>query len=300
MSQRQILIRGEDMELKNVSKTYGKNAVLTDVNLSLGAGITGLIGKNGAGKTTLMKILCEVIPNFTGEFKRHGSDQVGYLIEDPKYYKAKSGMYNIHYFANVFSKKRDQTYIKMLIQDMGMESYIHKKVKTYSMGMKQKLGLVIALLQKPKYLILDEPTNGMDPDGSIDVLNIIKSLVQKYDISVLISSHKLEDIESVADDIVFISNGRLGDKTKVAALNDGISYEFTFASQDVERALAIFDDEGLEIKQTQETLIIGQVNDFQKTLKDLFKENIVPVDVNKVKHSVKDYYFQQMQRGKES
>lgn len=288
------------MELKNVSKMYGQKTVLSDVNLSLDSGITGLIGKNGAGKTTLMKILCEVIPNFTGEFERNRNERVGYLIEDPKYYKAKSGMYNIKYFSSIHSKNVDKDYIQNLVNDMGMENYIHKKVKTYSMGMKQKLGLVIALLQKPEYLILDEPTNGMDPDGSIDVLNIIKSLVQKYDISVLISSHKLEDIESVSNDVVFINDGELGEKIAITELNRGISYEFTFEAGDIDTAISILNTAELKFQREQQTVTMSHLDDLQKVLKTLFEENIVPVDVNKIKHSVKDYYFQQMQRGRDS
>lgn len=282
------------MELINVSKRYGKAVVLDDVNIKLDSGITGLIGKNGAGKTTLMKILCEIIPNFTGDLERNPESQVGYLIEDPKYYKSKSGMFNIKYFSRIYSRNVDQDHIQSLIRDMGMESYIHKKVKTYSMGMKQKLGLVIALIHKPKYLILDEPTNGMDPDGSIDVLGIIKRLTEKYDINVLISSHKLEDIESVSNDIVFISDGRLGEKKSVNDLNVGAVYAFTFDSADCEAAEAVFSSLGLDTVRNDDVLAVNGLNDFQMVMKALSEKGIFPADVEKSRHSVKDFYFEQM------
>lgn len=288
------------MELKNVSKSYGNKAVLENVNINLVSGITGLIGKNGAGKTTLMKILCEVIPNYTGDFERSADDQVGYLIEDPKYYKSKSGMYNIRYFSRVYSQTVDKAYIDTLIKDMGMEGYINKKVKTYSMGMKQKLGLVIALLHQPKYLILDEPTNGMDPDGSIDVLNIIKSLVEKYDICVLISSHKLEDIESVSNDIIFINDGKLAEKTSVSELNVGTSYELTFSVEDIEQAVSILESQSLEIVTKDVVVTVNQLEDLKHTLRMLFEADIVPEDIVKIQHSVKDYYFQQMKKGRDA
>lgn len=299
MLQKLILIRGENVELKNVSKVYEKNEVLTEVNLSLGAGITGLIGKNGAGKTTLMKILCEVIPNYSGQFHREANDKVGYLIEAPKYYKTKSGMFNIQYFSQVFNKDIDKEYIQSLIQDLEMETYIHKKVKTYSMGMKQRLGLVIALLQKPAYLILDEPTNGMDPDGSIDVLNIIKSLVDKYNISVLISSHKLEEIESISDEIVFIHEGRLGKKTAISQLNTGVSYTFMFNDKDIEQALSILELMEVQVTREDNQLTMNRLDSLQEIFKALHSEDIYPIDINKTRHSVKDYYFEQMAKGRE-
>ena len=107
-------------------------------------------------------------------------------------------------FAQVLGKGFDKAYTDKIIDAFGMRPYIKKKVKKYSMGMKQKLAIAVSLMNKPKFLILDEPTNGMDPDGSIDVLTTIKSLVNELDMRILISSHKLEDIELICDRAVFL------------------------------------------------------------------------------------------------
>lgn len=159
--------------------------------------------------------------------------------------------------------------------------------------------MVIALLQKPAYLILDEPTNGMDPDGSIDVLNIIKSLVDKYNISVLISSHKLEDIESISDEIVFIHEGRLGEKTAINQLNTGVSYTFMFNDEDTEQALSILELMEMQVTREDNKLKMNGLDSLQDIFKALHSEGIYPVDINKTKHSVKDYYFEQMAKGRE-
>ncbi|PTK86803.1 phenol-soluble modulin export ABC transporter ATP-binding protein PmtC, partial [Staphylococcus gallinarum] len=129
--------------------------------------IVGLIGKNGVGKTTLMKVMNGNIINYKGEVKLGNKENIGYLIEHPKLYDNKSGLYNLKLFAHVLGKGFDKKYTDYIIDAFGMRPYIKKKVKKYSMGMKQKLAIAVSLMNKPKYLILDEPTNGMDPDGSI-------------------------------------------------------------------------------------------------------------------------------------
>lgn len=167
------------ISLKNITKLYNNTTGVQNIDLTLNKNsITGLIGKNGAGKTTLMKIICENIQNYQGEIYKDIDQNIGYLIESPKMYMGKSGRYNIEYFSNVL-KVNDRNYINELIKVLETESFLDKKVKNYSMGMKQRLGVLLAMLDKPNYLILDEPTNGMDPDSSLDILTKIKKLSEK-------------------------------------------------------------------------------------------------------------------------
>lgn len=285
------------MELTNISKKYRSNVVLDNINFAMDSSVTGLIGKNGAGKTTMMKIMCSIIQNYSGTVNKNDGAEIGYLIEEPKYYKNKSGKYNIEYFTKIYTPDYDKTYINSLLEQLGMTSYVNKKMKTYSMGMKQKLGLVIALARKPEYLILDEPTNGMDPDGSIEVLSIIRKLAADHGMKVLISSHKLEDIEAVSDDIVFIDKGKLSSKENVEQLSTTVTMSFVFDNEDIEFALNIiktFDEEAL---QTENIVSTTSGHLLQEILKALSVESIYPVDINKHQRSVKDYYFTQMKGG---
>ena len=197
------------MQLKKITKTYKDNVVLDQIDFDFKESqIVGLIGKNGVGKTTLMKVMNNNIINYQGEVAVNREDNIGYLIEHPKLYDNKSGLDNLKLFAQVLGNGFDKSYSDKIIDAFGMRSYINKKVKKYSMGMKQKLAIAVSLMNKPKYLILDEPTNGMDPDGSIDVLETIKSLVEELQMKILISSHKLEDIELICDRAIFLRNGK--------------------------------------------------------------------------------------------
>lgn len=285
------------MELSNVTKKYRSNLVLNQVNFMLDSNVTGLIGKNGAGKTTMMKIMCNIIPNYSGDVTVDNQATVGYLIEEPKYYKNRSGLYNIKYFTNIYGTAYDKQYINSLLEDLGMSGYVNKKMKTYSMGMKQKIGLVIALAQKPDYLILDEPTNGMDPDGSIEVLRIIRDLARSQNMKVLISSHKLEDIEAVSDDIVFIDKGVLSNKENIAELSTQSTLSLVFDSKDIELAKQIIKEIDSQAKIDETIISTHQVTKLQDILKALSVDGVYPVDINKHKQSVKDYYFSQMKDG---
>ncbi|RWZ58679.1 ABC transporter ATP-binding protein [Halobacillus fulvus] len=280
------------MKLNGVNKMYGKQKVLDDIHLELKRGVvTGLIGKNGAGKTTIMKILCGNIKNFEGEVER-GQGSVGYLIEHPKAYMNESGRYNLKYFSHIYSAEPDHDYIKFLIQSLGMESYINKKVKGYSMGMKQRLGIAISMLRKPDYLILDEPTNGMDPDGSIEVLKTLKELSEQFEIGVLISSHKLEDVEMISDEIVFISQGKIkktmdtGDLSKTGVIQIGLQPE------DLEEGYAVISRSVETVEREGEEIIVPISVDLSALLKELAKEDIFPSNITKNSHTLKDYYFQ--------
>ena len=148
------------MKLEQITKKYGQNTVINDINFDFGnSQIVGLIGKNGVGKTTLMKVMNGNIINYQGKVDLSKDENVGYLIEHPKLYDNKSGLYNLKLFAQVLGKGFDKEYSDHIIDAFGMRPYIKKKVKKYSMGMKQKLAIAVSLMNKPKYLILDEPTN---------------------------------------------------------------------------------------------------------------------------------------------
>ncbi|MCC2089860.1 ABC transporter ATP-binding protein [Mammaliicoccus sciuri] len=281
------------MKLNNIQKYYGKQHILKNINFDFGdSQIVGLIGKNGVGKTTLMKIMNQNIMKYEGTFKKENRDKVGYLIENPKLYLNKTGYYNLNFFRNVLGTNVDDDYINMLIESFGIKPYINKKVKKYSMGMKQKLSIAVALMNKPQYLILDEPTNGMDPDGSIDVLKTLEKVSKDLNIKVLISSHKLEDIELICDRTVFMKDGAIVEDYDMKTQSKDVT-KFIFDHSSYNEALNILTmNYKVVTSNKQESIIsVEALQDYQEVLKALSAQNIYPKFIQNNKTTLRDQYF---------
>ncbi|OLS04382.1 antibiotic ABC transporter ATP-binding protein [Staphylococcus epidermidis] len=288
------------MKLEQITKKYGQNTVIDHIDFDFGNNqIVGLIGKNGVGKTTLMKVMNGNIINYEGKVNLPNNENVGYLIEHPKLYDNKTGLYNLKLFAQVLGKGFDKEYADHIIDAFGMRPYIKKKVKKYSMGMKQKLAIAVSLMNKPKYLILDEPTNGMDPDGSIDVLKTIQSLVKQLEMKILISSHKLEDIELICDRAVFLRDGTF---VQDVNMKDGGPKDSTIISidtEDYQNALEML-TEKFHVQQSNKEngeIIIKAQKNYKDVLEALAKLNIYPKYIETRKSSLRDTYFNINQRG---
>lgn len=288
------------MKLEQITKKYGQNTVIDDINFDFGnSQIVGLIGKNGVGKTTLMKVMNGNIINYQGKVDLSKDENVGYLIEHPKLYDNKSGLYNLKLFAQVLGKGFDKEYSDHIIDAFGMRPYIKKKVKKYSMGMKQKLAIAVSLMNKPKYLILDEPTNGMDPDGSIDVLKTIQSLVKQLDMKILISSHKLEDIELICDRAVFLRDGNFVQDVNMKDGGPEDSTIITIEHDDFNKTLEYL-TEHYKVQQSQKDageIIIKAQRDYKPLLKSLSEQGVYPKYIETRKTSLRDTYFNINQRG---
>ncbi|MBM0782321.1 ABC transporter ATP-binding protein [Staphylococcus epidermidis] len=281
------------MKITNITKKYKDNTVLNHLNFSFNSShIVGLIGKNGVGKTTIMKIMNGNIVNFKGKVDFDQNKKIGYLIEHPKLYQDLSGLKNLKNFSNILGVKFDKDYANKIIKAFDMESYINKRVKKYSLGMKQKLAIAVSLINKPHYLILDEPTNGMDPDGSIDVLNTIKDITNEFNMKVLISSHKLEDIELICDRAVFLLDGKFVEDID---MKNTSSHEYTsisFNEIDVEKAKNHLNSKSHgSIKKSGNILIIPKLDNYQNLLKDLANINIFPTKIEDKISTLRDTYF---------
>lgn len=288
------------MELKQITKQYGNNTVIDAIDFAFNdSKIVGLIGKNGVGKTTIMKIMNGNIVNYSGEVQVAKDDNIGYLIEHPKLYDNKSGLYNLKLFAHVLGKGYDATYTESIIRAFGMETYIKKKVKKYSMGMKQKLAIAVSLMNKPKYLILDEPTNGMDPDGSIDVLKTIEKLVKELDMKILISSHKLEDIELICDRAVFLRDGHFVQDVNLTEDQTTGQTMIQVEQEDFDKAIEYLKTH-FQVIQSQKDLgeiVLNVQSSYQPVLKGLAAQNIFPKYIETHRTSLRDTYFNINQRG---
>lgn len=206
------------LQLNNVSKRYGKKTILNDISMSIEEGeILGFIGPNGSGKTTTIRLITNLIyPNqgdiricgHSLEYERNQAlSYVSAIVENPGLYYFMSGKENMDIIRrlNRISIEKMNSIIEMI----GLSDRINDKVKKYSLGMKQRLALGICLLTEPKLLVLDEPTNGLDPSGTLVLRSILKKLASETKMSVFISSHILSEIELICDRFIFIKEGKI-------------------------------------------------------------------------------------------
>lgn len=195
---------------EHITKKYGNTVVLRDVSIHIEqAAIYGLIGKNGSGKTTLLRILAKQIPNYKGSVKLKSENiRVSAVINSPALFLNMSAIQNLKTHSFLLDK-HNQEDIQKVMQIVGLENTGNKKVRDFSLGMTQRLKLAQALLENPDILILDEPINGLDPDGISDLRNLIIKLNKEQDMTIIISSHILSELENTATTIGILSDGKI-------------------------------------------------------------------------------------------
>ena len=207
------------LEVVGVTKNYKNRNVLNNLSFNVYAGeIFGFIGPNGAGKSTLIRIICGMTPPTKGEvFVKEKSIQnnfenaiinVGAMVENCQVYSYMTGYQNLSYYASLY-KGIDHADIDTVVDIVGMTSRIHDKVKTYSYGMKQRIALAQALLHHPKLLVLDEPTNGLDANGIIELRRTLKLLAAKTNMAIFVSSHILAEMEQLCDTVAIFDRGKI-------------------------------------------------------------------------------------------
>ncbi len=210
------------LSVDKVTKNYGNHTVLDEISFSLKKGeIVGLVGPNGSGKTTLMSIIVGLTRNYKGNvlFNRENiktiknlkKRNIGCVIETPGFYPDLTGYENLKFFSQVFGNIHNEE-IDEIINMLGLDNSKNKKVKKYSLGMKQRLGIAQAVLGYPNLVILDEPTNGLDPNIIPNIRQFIKKVAHEKDIAFFISSHVLTEIEAICDKVLLIKNGKLIDE----------------------------------------------------------------------------------------
>lgn len=207
------------LKIESLNTSYGKNLVLKDINLEIKEGsIFGLIGPNGAGKSTLMKSILGLVKKDSGKITLYGKEineknqketnkNLGSLIEAPSFYDHLTAYDNLDLICDMKNINKDK--IDKTLRDVGLIKSKDKKVREFSLGMKQRMGIAIALIGNPKFLILDEPINGLDPYGIEEMRDLFKSIVKNSNTSILISSHILDEIEKISTHIGILKNGSL-------------------------------------------------------------------------------------------
>lgn len=217
------MIKQNVLDVLNLCKSYGNHLVLDDISFSIRENeIVGFIGPNGAGKSTLMKCLCGLIHMDSGNVTICGHDiqsqrekalsHQASLIESPGLFFNMTGYENLEIFASLKNVSKDK--LQQMADYTRIGDYLKEPVSSYSLGMKQRLALSIALLSSPQFLMLDEPMNGLDPSGVFELRKELRKMVDEYGMSLLISSHQLNEIEKIADRIIYIENGKIKEVEK--------------------------------------------------------------------------------------
>lgn len=247
------------ISLRGMDKSYGKHQVLHDVNLQINKGdIYGLVGKNGAGKTTIFKVILGLSEYQKGDLKilgdstgvAAGKRKIGFLI-GADFFSYLTGRQNLEYYRRLKGIK-DKKEVERVLKMVGLEDTKSVYGK-YSLGMKQRLGIANAMLGNPEILILDEPTNGLDPQGIADVRKMLKSLNEEYGITVIISSHILGELQHTAHRFGIVNGGSM---VKELSAEDLLSEEkaVRISVDDLEKAKEVLKGAGIEIlNEVQET-----------------------------------------------
>ena len=230
------------LKTTDIVKKYGMNTVLNKINMNIDKGdIYGFIGKNGAGKTTFMRVVLSLTPKNAGEVKFFGDKsiqevglKVGSLIETPGLYKNVSAEENLKRFSDLYGA--DYSKIDEILKLVGLDNVGNRKVKNFSLGMRQRLGIAIALLGDPEFLLLDEPINGLDPEGIKEIRDVIVRLNKEKNITFLISSHLLDELSKVVTKYGIINNGVLVEEIDAKELKEKCKNKTIFEVDKVDKA----------------------------------------------------------------
>lgn len=292
------------LECKNLRKNFGDKQVLKDVNLELYEGdILGFIGPNGAGKTTTIKLMLGLQKISSGFVTINGYDikkdfikaidRVGAIVENPDMYMYLTGRQNLKMIARLY-KGIDEKRIEEVINISGLGKRIDDKVSKYSLGMRQRLGIAASILNKPNVLILDEPTNGLDPEGIKELRDLLTHLAQDENMGILISSHNLSELESFCNKVCIIQNGKVIENSSIDELKSKVSDSIYIFEVDklknindaVGMPIEIINDNMFRIKTNREAISniirnlvksefeVYQVSRFQISLEDAFLEKV--------------------------
>lgn len=289
------------LKCEKLCKTFGKKEILKNVSLEVKQGdILGFIGPNGAGKTTTIKLILGLQSITSGKVNINGYDiekefkhaikKVGAIVENPDMYMYLSGYQNLELVANLY-KGVTKGRIDEVVKLVKLEKRIDDKVSKYSLGMRQRLGIAQAILHKPNLLILDEPTNGLDPEGIKEMRELLVNLAAKEKMAILISSHNLAELDNFCNKVCIIKNGEVIETSEISKIKKEASQELKIFEVDdinlakkVLKEIVILDESKFELKISKDEVPdvikklvenkvkIYEVKQEEKTLEDAFFE----------------------------
>lgn len=291
------------IETKDITKKYGKYQVLNKLSVHIKENsIYGLIGKNGAGKTTLIRIICGLQDPTNGTYLINKIDnkakdislvrkKIGAIIEHPSIYEEMNAKDNIICQMKLLGLTNYQD-VSRFLDVVGLSNVGNKKVRYYSLGMKQRLGIALALVNNPNILILDEPINGLDPEGIIEIRELILKLNKEKHITILISSHYLDELSKVATHYGFIDKGRIIEEISSEELNKKLTSFIELKVNNLKSFTDFFKKNNIpyEIKDNNIINIYKDYN-IQKFITELTNNNLEIESITKKNESLEEYYI---------
>lgn len=289
----------EILKIKNLNKSFGKKKILKNVSFNVNEGdILGFIGPNGAGKTTTIKMILGLQSINSGTVTINGYDikknfekaieKVGTIVENPDLYMYLSGYDNLKLISNLY-KNVDKKRIDEVIKIVKLETRINDKVSKYSLGMRQRLGIAQALLHNPNLLILDEPTNGLDPEGIKELRDIIKRLATKEKVGVVISSHNLSELESFCNKIVIIKNGEIVETNELKKVKN-IEESYIFEVDEISKISKILEEKIEKINDNSFKIHINKES-IPEIIKKLIENDIKIYTIKEEEISLEDAFL---------
>ena len=299
------------IETKNLTKQYGTFKALDDVSLTIESGsITGLIGPNGAGKTTLMKMLGGLVFPTSGEMSlfgessikglEHSRSRMSFMIETPYAKEGMTARENLEkqrIQKGIPEKKR----VEEVLELVKLSNTGKKKVKEFSLGMRQRLGIANALLAGPELMVLDEPINGLDPEGIVEIREMLLQLNREQKITILISSHILSELSLLCTDYVFINQGRLIERLTKEQLDRECCDYFRIRTLDNEKATAVLTNSlgirKLEVGEDGAIHIFEGFERIPEISRALYEADAIPVELARNETNLEEYYMRKVQGG---
>lgn len=296
----------DQIRISNLTKFYGKKKVLSDFSLVLEKRhICGLIGPNGAGKTTILRILAGITGEYTGRIALLGSEdkldisrkRMAFSIEEPIIDKDMSAAQNMEY-VRIIRGIPDNSKIPALLKQVGLEDTGKMRVGKFSLGMRQRLSIAMMMLADPEVLVLDEPMNGLDPQGMAEIRTLLPKLVREKGVSILISSHLLSELSEICTDYSIIRNGRLVENISAEELNAKCSGRICLRTDNNDRTCAILEKElgirAYKVLYNGEIHILEQLDKSETIIRTLIEKGVVPLKIMEEHSSLEEYYLEKV------
>lgn len=290
--------------IRGLCKSHQKQEVLHDFSLNVERGhICGLIGPNGAGKTTIMKILAGFFFPTKGELELFGSSEdlddsrtrMSFMIEQPIIAGSMTARQNLEYIRYLRGYP-DETRIDEILELVGLANTGKKRANKFSLGMKQRLGIGMALLPKPEIMVLDEPVNGLDPEGIVEVRQLIKRMQEEWGVTVLISSHLLSELSELCTDFSIISHGELIENLSREELLVKCRNHIALRTDDINKTAAVLEDKlsihDYKVIHGEEIQIFEHLGDIHCISKTLTDNGLVITKLNEEGQNLEDYYLE--------